>query len=355
MRKLMISTAILAGVMTAPLGMIGCADDSDADASSGFVVEVLDSVAAAVAQNIIDSQPGLAQETLAVELAVKKNHTDTGVPSINDLFVEGSLVYACFDGGLLIYDLKTGEFSVTPVDENLSTFAYHGGERFVGGEYLYRIDSTGLIPLADEIPGRITALCSFGPSLMIGSTEGLYARNILGRMSLLEGIEVSALVADGEGLWIGTAGDGLYRWDGERYRKRYLVRDSSLFDNVTALDFNHNHLYVGTPVGLYVYDGGRWQTITTEQGLPSNEITAIDAIGWVVQIGTCDGLATYFNNEVAPVDKMGGRVITSVRKAAGRIVAGTARHGLILKIGPSVRTLVEPWQEEAEELAAMVH
>jgi len=321
MRKLMISTAILAGVITAPLGMIGCADDSD----------------------------------LAVELAVKKNHTDTGVPPINDLFVEGSLIYAGFDGGLLIYDLKGGEFSVTPVDENLCAFAYHGGERFVGGEHLYRIDSTGLMPLADEIPGRITALCSFGPSLMIGSTEGLYARNILGRMPLLEGIEVSALVADGEGLWIGTAGDGLYRWDGERYRKRYLARDSGLFDNVTALDFNHNHLYVGTPVGLYVYDGGRWRTITTEQGLPSNEITAIDAAGWVVQIGTCEGLATYFNNEVAPVDKMGGHVITSVRKVAGRIVAGTARHGLILKTGPSVRSFVEPWQAKAEDLAAMAH
>ena len=35
----------------------------------------------------------------------------------------------------------------------------------------------------------------------------------------------------------------------------------------------------------------------------------------------------------------------------GRIIAGTARQGLVLKNGPAVQVLVAPWRTETEELA----
>jgi ligand-binding sensor domain-containing protein len=318
------------------------------------VVEVIDSVAAAVVENIVDTQVVDCPETLAIKLAVKEELVETGLPPVNDLLVEGSLVYAGFDGGLLIYDLKTQVFSVTPVEENLTALARHGGELFVGGEKLYRIDGADLIEVDEVAVGQINALLSYGPSLMIGSAKGLYAQTMLGCQSLTENVEISALVADNDGLWFATAGDGLFRWDGAKFKRRHLARDTSLFDNVTALDFNHDHLYVGTADGLYIYDGGRWQTVSTEQGLPAGEITALDASGWVVNIGTGAGLATYFENVVKTVDKMAGFRFTTLTRSGNRIIAGTAQQGLILQAGPSIKTLVEPWFNETEELAAMI-
>jgi len=358
MKKLMFALTVMAVAVSVPIGLIGCGADDTPKTSSGLIVEMLDSVAAAVAENIVDSQftpEEPTEPTLAVELVVKEDHTETGLPPINALRVEDGLVYAGFDGGLLIYDLKHQDFSVIPVEENLEAIARHGGDRFVGGDNLYQLDSAGLIRLEDEIPGQITALCSYGPSLMIGATTGLYARNFLGCVSLLEDIEVSALVSDGDGLWIGTAGDGLYRWDGEKYSKRYLVRDVNLFDHVTALDYNHRHLYVGTPNGMFVYDGGRWETVSIDEGLPSNEVTAIDATGWIVRIGTTAGLATLFNNEVTLVEKLSNYTITAVGVSDGRIIAGTAQQGLVIKNGPAVQILVAPWQTGSEELASMTH
>ncbi len=355
MKRTMVATIGAVVAVWLPLSFAGCSGDSDADVSSGFVAEVLDSVAAAVAENVIDTQPAPVEETLAVELAVKVEHTEAGLPPINDLLVWEELAYAGFDGGLLIYDLKSGDYSVTPVEEDLRAVVSHGGELFAGGETLYLIDGADLVPSEENVPGQMTDLCSFGPSLMIGSTEGLYARSMLGLVSLLEEVEVSALVADADGLWIGTAESGLYRWDGETYRRRFLSRDSSLFDFVTALDYNHRHLYLGTTTGLYIHDGGRWKTVSTEQGLPSNEITALDASGWVVYVGTGQGLSSYFDDQVTPVGKLGGYVITAVGRSGGRIIAGTAAHGLVLKVGPSVKTLVEPWRAGVDELALMIH
>jgi hypothetical protein len=358
MKKLMFAFTLMLVALSIPVAMIGCGSDDTSETSPGLVAEVLDSVASAVAQNVIDSQiveNERSEPTMVVELAVKEKHTETGLPPVNAIRIEDGLVYAGFDGGLLIYDLKGQNFSVIPVEENLEAIARHGGERFVGGDNLYQIDSAGLVRLEDEIPGQITALCSYGPSLMVGATSGLYARNMLGCVSLLEDIEVSALVSDGDGLWIGTVGDGLYRWDGDKYRKRYLVRDVSLFDHITALEYNHQHLYVGTRNGMYVYDGGSWQTVSTDEGLPSNEITAIDATGWLVRVGTTAGLATFFNNEVTPVRELQNYTITAVSGSDGRIIAGTAQQGLIVKNGPAVRVLVAPWLAENEELAMMSH
>ena len=358
MKKLMFALTTIAVAISIPVGLIGCGADDTSEKSPGLIAEVLDSVAAAVVENVIDSQftpEEQAEQILAVELAVKEKHTETGLPPINDLRIEGDLVYAGFDGGLLVYDLDLQDFSVMPVDENLAAIARHGGERFVGGDNLYQLDSAGLVRLEDEIPGQITALCSYGPSLMIGATSGLYARNLLGLVSLLPDIKVSALVSDGDGLWIGTVSDGLYRWDGKKYRQRYLVRDVNLFDHVTALEYNHEHVYVGTPNGMFVYDGGRWQTISTEEGLPSSQVTAIDATGWIVRIGTTAGLATLFNNEVTLIEKLANYTITAVGCSDGRIIAGTAQQGLVLKNGPAVQVLVAPWQTEGEELVMMIH
>lgn len=352
MRNLTFVFTLLAGMAGMSMVLVGCADDTDADATPGVFAEMIDSVAAAVAENIVDSQVARVRSTPTIELAVKRDYTETGLPPVNDLFFDGDFVWAAFNGGLLKYELGSGEYSVTPAEDNLRALAVHGDGIFVGGDRLYQLTDAGLAPVEDDVPGQINTLCSYGPSLMIGSTEGLFAHSILGCVSLLEDVAVTALVADNDGLWIGTDGQGVYRWDGEEYRERYLARDSSLFDYATALAFAHNHLYLGTPNGMFVFDGGRWETVSAEQGLPNDVITSIDAAGWVVYVGTPDGMVSWFNQEVNPVARMEGQAITSICRAGSRIIAGTDEHGLVIKAGPSIKTLVEPWKTGASELAS---
>jgi ligand-binding sensor domain-containing protein len=343
-----------AALMALALGFVGCSADEKADVSSGLVVEVIDSVASAIAQSIVDSQIVPVTETNTVELAVKTLQSETGLPPVNAIFVKESLAYAGFDGGLLIYDLKTGEYSVSFADENFRAVTEYGGAIFVGGDELYEVDGADLVPVAESVPGTINALCAYGPSLMIGSTEGLYARNLIGLVTMLQDVEISALTESDRGLWIGTAGEGLYQFDNFEFKRRYLQRDSTLFDDVTALAYNHRHLYMGTTRGMFVFDGGRWETVSTDDGLPTDQVTSIDASGWVVYVGTTGGLSSYFDNAVTPVDRIGSYAITAVGRSGNQVIAGTATNGIILKVGPSIKTLVEPWQQ-GDELAVMLH
>ncbi len=344
---------------------VGCAGDEDSG-SSGIVERVIDTMVLAAVDNLESAgtpQAGSADgdcnkeqgELPAIDLAVTIENPPDGLPRVNDMILENSLVYAAYDGGLLIYDLKSRDYSITAVDENLTALASHAGDLFAGGGGLYKIEGAELVPVETRLKGEINDLYSYGPSLMIGTGEGLFARNILGTVCLLEDMDVSAIVEDHLGLWVGTSGQGLFHWNGERFKKRFLVRDESLFDNVTALDFNHNHLYLGTDQGMYVYDGGRWETVSIDKGLPSNRVTSVDASEWVVYVGTESGLVSYFDNEISPVHRLGNKAVSVVRTSGRRIIAGTSGEGLVMKAGPAVTTLVNPWEDSDSGLASLAH
>jgi hypothetical protein len=364
-RTLMKKVILIVGLLFAVnMFLIGCSDDRKAE-KPGFVEKVMDSVAESVSSGLdkarvetTDTAPSAdsseSPELPAIDLAVKIEDEDSAVPPIHDMLVDGSMVYAVFDGGLLVYDLASDEYSVTPTVKPLRTLAEHAGALYAGGEYLYRVDGAALTPVEVAFDGQVTELFSYGPSLMVGTTHGLYARNLLGTMMLLDSMNVTAMVSNYKGLWIGTEENGLYCWDGKTYKKRFLARDPSLFDHVTTLAAGHNHLYLGTGDGLYVFDGGSWQTYTTDEGLPSGHITSIDASDWVVLVGTANGAASLFEGEVNSVKRLDNQVITSIRKAGNRILAGTGQNGLMVKSGPAVRTIVSPWQD-TNDLAALIH
>ncbi|MBD3256883.1 hypothetical protein GF377_00525 [candidate division GN15 bacterium] len=365
MHKLKIGTlSLMIGLLiAAPALLVGCNDDRQTEKS--FTEKVVDSVARSVAEGMdkarvksTDSMPSVdsadIDSTPAVDLAVTIEDEDNAIPAVHDMVVTGSVVNAVFDGGLLVYDLKTDEWSVTTTGKPLRALEFHSGVLYAGGDKLYRVDSADLIPVEVSMEGRINVLHSYGPSLMVGTTDGLYARNLLGTISLLDSLNVTALTDNSKGLWIGTDGDGLYCWDGDSYRKRYLARDESLFDYVTSLDAGPNHVYLGTTDGLYVFDGGSWETISVDDGLPSGHVTSIDASNWVVYIGTTNGAVSFFDGDLTPVDRLDSQVITSVRKAGNRILAGTGQNGLVVKSGPAVRTITEPWESPAD-LAFLIH
>ena len=357
---------LIAGLLLAvPALLVGCSDDKTAE-KPGFVEKVMDSVALSVASNLekarvarTDSVPEadttVADSSIpAVDLAVTIEDEQSGPPAIHDMIVDGNTVHAVFDGGLLVYDLNTDEYSVTRTGQPLRALAEFGDDLYAGGDKLYRIDGPDLVPVEVSMDGTINDLYAYGPSLMVGTSEGLYARNILGTVRLLDDLDVSALAADRNGLWIGTNGDGLYCFDGEKYRKRFLNRDPDLFDYVTTVAAGPNHLYLGTTDGMYVFDGGKWETISVESGLPSGHVTDIDASDWVVYVGTTRGVVSYFNGELSRVSRLDTQIITSVRKAGHRILAGTGQNGLLVKSGPAMRAITEPW-ESTTDLAAVLH
>jgi ligand-binding sensor domain-containing protein len=103
--------------------------------------------------------------------------------------------------------------------------------------------------------------------------------------------DVSALARDGTGtLWIGTAGNGLYTYDGLNFTHQ-TTADGLPGDAVRALVVDHaGRLWVGTDGGLALRGNGYWLGFTTaNSALTSNDIRALtsDAIDRI-WIGTGD-------------------------------------------------------------------
>ena len=345
--------SLIAGIALAGSALVGCGGDEPPH-SSGLVAQMVDSVAATVADHLDSSRP-ITQDTPTVDLAYREPLAGvTDVKPFNDVLVKNPLVYAAFDGGIVVYDLTDQTHRMIPVDDNIKALTLHASTVMAGGRSLYQLDENALTPIDSDFKGTITDLCSFGSRLMIGTDEGLYARDVLGMKTILEDVPVSALTAENEeAIWVGTDGRGLYRWDGDDLNRRYLRRDTTLFDYVTALAFNHAHLYVGTDEAMYDFNGGSWATVGFEQGLPDGAVLSIDASDWVVYIGTNNGLFSYFNDEIKPVERFDAHFVNALAVSGRRIFAAGGDAGLVMKQGPSYRVLLEAPHGDDGDLAAI--
>jgi len=318
--------------------LINCTTESKSKKTS-IVDEVVDSLTATVAAS-------LSETSLATTASVTDTTTETGsvnlISQIADFIIVEPKLYAVFDGGVIVYDFEKKSHSIIQAGEKLEAVVVHEGKVYVGGLYLYRLNDSTLERLDDEFEGAITCLYSYGYRLMVGTGYGLYSKSIFGRELLFDDVTVSAIVADENGLWIGTNGQGLYRWDGEDFRKRYLLRDPAMFDTVNTLDFNHRLLYVGSTNGLHIYNGGRWENLNTLDGLPSNNVQTIDASAWVIYIGTNEGVISYFNGDFMPVKKLADKQVNVIRLRGRKLIAATEYEGILLKSGNVLRTLIQP-------------
>jgi ligand-binding sensor domain-containing protein len=301
----------------------------------------------ATASNALFDQPQ-APKPEPVGTKVTLTDTSAALYPINDLLPVGNTIYSACDGALLIRKLDDTITNAIAIGDNLRAVALHDGLVYVGGQKLYTLADDQLVPLPEQFETSINVLYSYGPSLMIGTDNGLFSQTPLGIIKLKDSITVSALTSDGSGLWVGTDGEGLYRWDGEKFQKRFLSRDESLFNNVTALAYNHNHLYLGTDQGLFIHDGGKWNPIDFTCGLPSNVVTAIDASDWIVYVGTDKGLVSYFKDEFKTVEGFSGQQIAAVRKVDRKLVVATTDQGLFVKTGNKVSPLVTVPRDELQ-------
>jgi ligand-binding sensor domain-containing protein len=342
---LMMTAALLLG---GGLLLAGCSSKDKAE-PKGLVERTFDSVALAVVETLYPDTVEIPQlevtEPFVPELDVQND--------FSDLVVVGRVVYAASDNGLVIYDLSDGTETIIQTPDKINAVAWHGGKVYVGGDDLYELSIDTLIPVDDGLVGAINSLHSYGPTLMVGTTFGLYSKTVLGFFLLLDEMDITSLASGNHGLWVGTGGQGLYWYNGREFKQRYLARDRALFDTVNCLVFNHDHLYMGTPDALYVYDGGRWKTLTMADGLPSNNVRSIDASRWVVHVGTDQGLVTYFENKISPVSRLETQPVEAVRVLGQKVLVGTAGEGLLMKSGPVVKTLVKSQHDTETKVATI--
>ncbi|MEE9441428.1 MAG: hypothetical protein V3V99_02020 [candidate division Zixibacteria bacterium] len=347
----------LAGVaLGMAMFLIGCSSEDDAVIEVGTVTdEIIDQL---IDTNYADNdaeQPGVefANEVTEEGTVVfsEQDLQSQSRPVILDIIAIDENIYGLHENGIVIHHRSDGTNSFVTSEKPLGAMIRIGEKVLVGGDNLYTLEDGELVndDFDLNLSGTITALAQKEQLLYVGTTEGFYQVSCDGVRELTTGIKVSNIAPEPRGVWIGTAGDGLYFWDGMEFRKRYLRRDSTLFDNVTALQYSHNHIYLGTDKGLFIYDGGRWQPYGLGDGLPSEIITAINADDWVVKIGTTNGAVTFFENQFKMIPKFEGLMVNRMIKYKNKLIAATS-EGLLMKSGGLVSTLFDgqiPTQEIA--------
>jgi hypothetical protein len=347
MKKLIITTTALLALVS--IALVGCSD-STSDGSTGLAERIVDTVAVTVASNVIDSQKS---EPAPIPASTAEFRTDGSIGMVRDIIVVDSVIYALHADGIAMFDLRDETETILVSDVELNAIARHGVDIYVGGDKLYLLVEFGLEEVEGMHSGVVRSLDGRDDQLVIGTDNGLYIFSPFGNRILMEGVQVSSVVQDNDGVWFGTVGSGLYRWDGTNIRQRYLIRDTTLFDFVNCLDYRRGHLYVGTDDGLYIYDGGIWQTFTIENGLPSNAILDIDATYWVVYVATADGLVGYFNDCFDPVTLTDRLKVSSICYWQKNLFVGTEQSGLFKKSGPAMIPLVVPQADTTELFSSL--
>jgi hypothetical protein len=136
---------------TAIMLMAGCAGD-DADRNPGIVQEMVDSVATAFAENIVHASLASSQ----TEPAEGNSEEEGGlnVPrfsEINDFLLVDDRLYATYNGGVLIYDVKSGKLTDVHNGERFNAVVSHNLKVYVGGESLYTLVDSTLEPADVEL------------------------------------------------------------------------------------------------------------------------------------------------------------------------------------------------------------
>ncbi|MDF1545681.1 MAG: hypothetical protein P1R58_11330 [bacterium] len=326
------------------LVMIGC--EKETEQNKGAIAQMVDSVAVAVGKGFTETA---LVNAAAVDTEVQPAVQESGPGVADKMVLVSDNLYALCDAGVAVYDFTSKECTVIGSDADLNAIAEYEGSIYVGGTDLYRIENGNLIKQEEQFEGVISSLHSFEFRLMVGTQANLYSTGIFGQELLLEDVAVSAMASGGGGLWVGTDGQGLYRWDGENFQKRFLRRDTTLFDTILELDFSHNHLYAASVNGLHIYDGGDWTTYTVMDGLPAGDITAIDASGWVVYIGSDSGVVSLYDEELNRVAGLEFEPVNYVVRKGISLIASTETEGIIRQSGKSRKVLVPVEANEETE------
>jgi ligand-binding sensor domain-containing protein len=227
----------------------------------------------------------------------------------------------------------------------LNTILPYGDSRFAG-DYtgLYKLDDDYTMIFESYYPDEsVYALLEFGDGILVGTDRGLWyhcdtpaeglAADIIEETScydtlLLDGVIVTALAADYSGIWVGTYGDGLFFGDGSGWKSRHLLRDTTSFAFVNALEYRYPYLWVGTEKAIYRYNGGRWAQMFVADSSEFHAVTTITSTAAATYIGTENGLLWHVYDTLLTVPEYEGKAIAAICSDGKEVIVATRKDGI---------------------------
>lgn len=136
-------------------------------------------------------------------------------------------------------------------------------------------------------------------TIWIGKEEGLFRVTATGLELVVPGMQVRSIYGDRDGnLWVGTNGDGLYRFK-DRAVRMFTTEDGLPNDLLmTVIAARDGSVWTGANCGgLARFDGTRFQTYNEKNGLPNTCVWAIaEDANRDLWIGTWGGGAFRYHN-----------------------------------------------------------
>jgi hypothetical protein len=266
-----------------------------------------------------------------------ENQADPAISTI--LMDEGRLIIGT-DKGVYILPALSGDYQ--PEERQsaityLNTILPFNESRYVGADCLYKLDNNYINTEEQiELGTQVFDMIEFGEGLLVGTDEGLwyhcddpgYFPDCPFDTLLKDGMVVTALAEDRQGLWVGTYGDGLYFFDGQKWHERFLERDTAMFDYVNALEYVYPHLWVGTDEAVFRYDGGKWAQMFVADSSEFYNVTAIMTTPAATYIGTSDGLLRYASDRLKVVEGYEGMEIAGFCRSEKGVLVATRNNGI---------------------------
>ena len=257
------------------------------------------------------------------------------------LMDEGRLIIGAKNGIYVLPSLSGGEEPAERRNDTriayLNVILPFDEIRYIGADCLYRLDNNYVTTLDKiELGSQVYDMIPFGEGLLVGTDVGLwYHCDDIGYFEscpfdtlLKDGMVITTLAEDRGGLWVGTYGDGLYYFDGQKWRERFLERDTAMFDYVNALEYVYPHLWVGTDEAVFRYDGGKWAQMFVTDSSEYYDVTAIMTTPAATYIGTTNGLLRYASDSLKVVEGYDGMEIAGFCRSEKGVLVATRNNGI---------------------------
>ena len=167
--------------------------------------------------------------------------------------------------------------------------------------------------VAEGLPAdSVTALIQTRDGyLWVGTSAGLvrfdgvrFTEFKLPRAATNAAVRVTALCEDSAGsLWVGTQADGLFRREGETFR-RFASKEKRLEENITTLAADAaGNLWIGTRSGLNRWDGRGLTSFTSREGLTDQTVSGVHvARSGAVWVTTRGGMHRFLDERLQPYE-----------------------------------------------------
>ncbi|MBK8901041.1 MAG: hypothetical protein IPM53_07655 [Anaerolineaceae bacterium] len=245
------------------------------------------------------SAPPITWTSLPIPRVIQPNFTSySHAAPLNDLARRDGLLWAASNGGLLVWDERTGEVakftSEHGLAENRTTSVAIGldGSIWVGtasaGVGRYDGAAWQTFTSADGLPGnsvRDLAISADG-TVWAATADGIgrydgrrwFSYNRRRTLLPLPGSNVTslALAPDGVTIFAGTS-EGVLRFNGRSWNSLAQVGSEAINTVQDVAVTPDGRLWAATQAGLTVYDGSGWQIFTSADGLASDDIRRVAA------------------------------------------------------------------------------